>query len=54
MENIKEIAINKESFDPKKILFIFMMLFALLLITINVNALKPFMDNYQGSRRTRI
>lgn len=41
MENIKEIAITKEPFDPKKILFIFMMLFALLLITINVHAISP-------------
>ena len=41
MENVKEIAINKEPFDPKKILCLFMMLFALLLVTINVHALSP-------------
>ena len=41
MENVKEIAINKEPFDPKKILCLFMMLFALLLITINAHAISP-------------
>lgn len=41
MENVKEIAINKQPFDPKKILFVFTMLFALLLITINVHAISP-------------
>ena len=41
MENVKEIAITKQPFDPKKILFIFMMLFALLLVTINVHAISP-------------
>ena len=41
MENVKEISISKEPFDPKKILFVFMMLFALLLVTINVHAISP-------------